>query len=118
MRKLLLRGYSVVALVRPRDSEAVSPLDDLPKSVDLVYGDVTDYAACSEAVEGCEKVVFCATSRSSTPAEIRQVEEKGIRTLSKAFHVSSFFPFPLAEMETSRECSGSSGVLQECQAIA
>eukprot|EP00884_Botryococcus_braunii_P002608 jgi/Botrbrau1/12348/Bobra.0239s0001.1 len=83
VRKLLLRGYSVVALVKPRDANDLQ-LEDFPRALKIVFGDVTDYEACSRAVEGCEKIVFCATSRSSSPADIQLVEEKGILTLSKA----------------------------------
>lgn len=53
IRKLLLRGYKVRALVRDRDGAAA---EQLPRAVELVKGDVGDYASCRRAVEGCEKV--------------------------------------------------------------
>ncbi len=52
VRKLLLRGYRVRALVRGKEGVE----DSLPQSVQLVFGDLADYAACRKAVEGVDKV--------------------------------------------------------------
>ena len=49
VRKLLLRGYRVRALVRQREG---SDAEAIPQSVELVVGDVGDYKACRRAVEG------------------------------------------------------------------
>lgn len=79
VRKLLLRGYKVRALVRQRDGGAAaaaaaaggSGVDSsvsmdagsvggeeaaIPLAVVQVYGDVGDYQACRRAVEGVDKV--------------------------------------------------------------
>ena len=76
VRKLLLRGYKVRALVRRRGSgrrkrrgkgtkdaeEAAGGVEGvrLPQSVQLVFGDLADYAACRRAVEGADKVCLNA----------------------------------------------------------
>ena len=73
VRKLLLRGYKVRALVRQRSSEAggeaagaggettdadggAAPEEVLPQAVEQVAGDISDPAACRRAVEGVDKV--------------------------------------------------------------
>ena len=83
VRKLLLRGYKVRALVRRRDpprgsgrrrrrgkgssgskegEEAAGDVEGvrLPQSVQLVFGDLADYRACRRAVEGADKVCLNA----------------------------------------------------------
>ena len=52
VRKLLLRGYKVRALVRPESA----PMANIPRSVEVVVGDVGDIAACRNALEGVDKV--------------------------------------------------------------
>lgn len=52
VRKLLLRGYKVRALVRPESA----PMANIPRSVEVVVGDVGDIAACRRALEGVDKV--------------------------------------------------------------
>jgi hypothetical protein len=47
-RKLLLRGYTVKALVRSRDEEVKA---SLPRAVQVVYGDVGEPADCKEALK-------------------------------------------------------------------
>ncbi len=59
LRKLLLRGYRVKALIRPAVTESEDEdqrLSGIPQSVEVVYGDVTDYASCRAAAEGVDKV--------------------------------------------------------------
>lgn len=58
LRKLLLRGYKVKALIRPKSTEDEGDQrpTGIPQSVDIVYGDVSDYAACRAAAEGVDKV--------------------------------------------------------------
>ena len=53
VRKLLLRGYAVTAMVRSLEDT------NLPQSVKLVKGDVTDYQSCRRALEGIDKVGGC-----------------------------------------------------------
>lgn len=52
VRKLLLRGYKVRALVRPESA----PMANIPRSVEVVVGDVGNLAACRRALEGVDKV--------------------------------------------------------------
>ncbi len=78
VRKLLLRGYKVKALVRQREGGAAAEApaapapaaaadgstsvdgsdgqEALPQAAELVYGDVADYKACRQAVKGVDKV--------------------------------------------------------------
>ena len=60
VRKLLLRGYKVKAMLRPRLTED-GQIDlerpaGIPQSVEIVYGDVSEYASCRAAAEGVDKV--------------------------------------------------------------
>ncbi|MFS7974710.1 putative NADH:ubiquinone oxidoreductase intermediate-associated protein [Helianthus anomalus] len=82
VRKLMLRGYSVKALVRNTDQQVV---DMLPTSVKIVVGDVGDPATLRDAVEGCNKIIYCATARSSITVDLNRVDHQGVYNLSKAF---------------------------------
>ncbi|KAI3786253.1 hypothetical protein L1987_45388 [Smallanthus sonchifolius] len=82
VRKLMLRGYSVKALVRNADQQVV---DMLPTSVKIVTGDVGDPATLRVAVEGCNKIIYCATARSSITVDLNRVDHQGVYNLSKAF---------------------------------
>ncbi|KAK4765585.1 hypothetical protein SAY86_026675 [Trapa natans] len=81
VRKLMLRGYTVKALMRKLDSQVV---DMLPRSVDIVTGDVGDPSTLKKAVEGCNKVIYCATARSPITADLYRVDHRGVYNLSKA----------------------------------
>ncbi|KAL4853981.1 Glutamate-1-semialdehyde 2 [Chlorella vulgaris] len=91
VRKLLLRGYKVRALVRQRDSSgaasggADSATEAIPQSAELVFGDVGDYKACRRAVEGVDKVICCSGARSTITADLSRVEEQGVSNLAAAF---------------------------------
>ncbi|KAD4889456.1 hypothetical protein E3N88_21529 [Mikania micrantha] len=82
VRKLMLRGYSVKALVRTADQQVV---DMLPTSVKIVIGDVGDPSTLRVAVEGCNKIIYCATARSSITVDLNRVDYQGVYNLSKAF---------------------------------
>ena len=56
VRKLLLRGYTVRALVRPTEDGVEERPPGIPQSVQLVFGDIGDYASCREAAQGADKV--------------------------------------------------------------
>lgn len=57
LRKLLLRGYKVRALVRPKGSMSLTdPVPGIPTAVDVVFGDVGDQKACQKAIKGVDKV--------------------------------------------------------------
>ncbi|KAK7349061.1 hypothetical protein VNO77_06111 [Canavalia gladiata] len=82
VRKLMLRGYAVKALVRRADQEVV---DLLPRSVEIVVGDVGDPTTVNAAVEGCNKIIYCATARSAITADLFRVDHRGVYNLAKAF---------------------------------
>uniref|UniRef100_A0A7I4F633 NAD(P)-binding domain-containing protein n=1 Tax=Physcomitrium patens TaxID=3218 RepID=A0A7I4F633_PHYPA len=82
IRKLQLRGYKVKALVRQNDEQT---LEKIPRSVQIVVGDVGDPTTMKEAVEGCNKIVFCAGARSSITGDLSRVDHQGVYNLSKAF---------------------------------
>ena len=58
IRKLLLRGYTVKALVR-RESDA----EKLPGLVRVIVGDVGDKETIRTAAAGVNKVIYCASAR-------------------------------------------------------
>ncbi|KAK8950998.1 hypothetical protein KSP39_PZI003704 [Platanthera zijinensis] len=82
VRKLMLRGYKVKALVRLADSEV---MDMLPRSVDIVVGDVGDPSTLKTAIEGCNKIIYCATARSLITADLYRVDYQGVYNVAKAF---------------------------------
>lgn len=81
-RKLMLRGYKVKALVRNADPEI---LEMLPRSIGIVVGDVGEPSTLKNAVEGCNKVIYCATARSTLTGDLNRVDHFGVYNLSKAF---------------------------------
>ncbi|XP_039017942.1 protein HIGH CHLOROPHYLL FLUORESCENCE PHENOTYPE 173, chloroplastic-like [Hibiscus syriacus] len=81
VRKLMLRGYTVKALVRKADQEV---LDMLPRSVEIVIGDVGDPSSLQAAVEGCSKIIYCATARSTITGDLFRVDHQGVSNLTKA----------------------------------
>ncbi|KAL3155322.1 hypothetical protein ABBQ38_010886 [Trebouxia sp. C0009 RCD-2024] len=88
VRKLLLRGYKVKAMLRPRLNEdgeidLERPLG-IPQSVEIVYGDVSEYASCRAAAEGVDKIVYAAKSKSTYNIELNKVEVDGPFLLAKA----------------------------------
>uniref|UniRef100_A0A0E0JVB4 NAD(P)-binding domain-containing protein n=1 Tax=Oryza punctata TaxID=4537 RepID=A0A0E0JVB4_ORYPU len=82
VRKLMLRGYNVKALVRRNDPKVI---DMLPRSVDIVVGDVGDASSVQAAVSGCNKVIYCATARSAITGDLNRVDNQGVRNVTKAF---------------------------------
>ncbi|KAH9702046.1 protein HIGH CHLOROPHYLL FLUORESCENCE PHENOTYPE 173 [Citrus sinensis] len=82
IRKLMLRGYSVKALVRKADQEVV---DMLPRSVEIVLGDVGDPCTLKAAVENCNKIIYCATARSTITGDLFRVDYQGVYNVTKAF---------------------------------
>ncbi|XP_057968269.1 protein HIGH CHLOROPHYLL FLUORESCENCE PHENOTYPE 173, chloroplastic [Malania oleifera] len=82
VRKLMLRGYTVKALVRKSDEEVE---ENLPRSVEIVIGDVGDPSSVKAAVEGCNKIIYCATARSAITGDLNRVDYKGVYNLTKAF---------------------------------
>ncbi|KAI7843407.1 hypothetical protein COHA_003004 [Chlorella ohadii] len=107
VRKLLLRGYKVKALVRQREGGAAAEApaapapaaaadgstsvdgsdgqEALPQAAELVYGDVADYKACRQAVKGVDKVICCSGARTTITADLARVDDLGVSNLAKAF---------------------------------
>ncbi|KAL9247203.1 hypothetical protein vseg_020659 [Gypsophila vaccaria] len=82
VRKLMLRGYTVKGFVR-RIDEGV--MEMLPRSVELVVGDVGDPTSIMTAVEGCSKIIYCATARSAITGDLNRVDYRGVYNVAKAF---------------------------------
>ncbi|GBG88070.1 hypothetical protein CBR_g46441 [Chara braunii] len=81
VRKLLLRGYNVKALVREADA---ATKEMLPTSVEIVEGDLGDPATLKAAVAGCTKVICCVAARSVLSGDLARVDHLGVYNLSKA----------------------------------
>lgn len=64
-------------------------MDMLPRSVELVVGDVGDPASIKSAIEGCNKIIYCATARSTITGDLNRVDNRGIYNVAKAFQVLS-----------------------------
>merc|ERR1712070_239489 len=60
VRKLLLRGYGVRALIRRESDKEL-----LPPNVQVFVGDVSDLNTMREAVKGCSKIMYCARASST-----------------------------------------------------
>jgi hypothetical protein len=60
IRKLLLRGYKVRALIRRREGirETGDDIEGLPSAVQIVNGDVGELKDCQKAVKGVNKVGY------------------------------------------------------------
>ncbi|GER30067.1 NAD(P)-binding Rossmann-fold superfamily protein [Striga asiatica] len=82
VRKLMLRGYTVKALVRKADEDVVNML---PTSVEILMGDVGEPSTLKTAIEGCNKIIYCATARSSITGDLNRVDHLGVYNLTKAF---------------------------------
>ncbi|KAB2611063.1 hypothetical protein D8674_019095 [Pyrus ussuriensis x Pyrus communis] len=82
VRKLMVRAYTVKALVRNADQEVV---ELLPRSVEIVTGDVGDPATLYAAVQGCNKIIYCATARSTVSGDLYRVDQRGVYNLTNAF---------------------------------
>ena len=70
--------------MRKTDEEVVNML---PRSVEIVTGDVGDPYTLNAAVEGCSKIIYCATARSAITGDLVRVDYKGVCNLTKAFQV-------------------------------
>lgn len=86
---MLVFTLHLQALVRKAEPEVV---DMLPRSVELVTGDVGDPSSLKNAVQGCNKIIYCATARSSITGDLIRVDHQGVYNLTKALQVFGFFP--------------------------
>nr|GEU64054.1 hypothetical protein [Tanacetum cinerariifolium] len=96
-------------------------MDMLPTSVKLVIGDVGDPAALRSVVEGCNKIIYCATARSSITFDLNRVDHQGVYNLSKGFQdynnklaqlragKSSKSKLLLAKFKSAKSLNGKSG---------
>eukprot|EP00894_Picocystis_sp_ML_P002929 jgi/Pico_ML_1/53446/g3985.t1 len=96
LRKLVLRGFRVKAFARdPKEVEGLNAekhegeevqdrLATIPPSVEVVFGDVGDPKAVSDAMEGVDKIICCLRSRSTITADLRRVDQEGVANLAKA----------------------------------
>ncbi|KAK6911216.1 NADH:ubiquinone oxidoreductase intermediate-associated protein 30 [Dillenia turbinata] len=57
----------------------------LPRSVEIVTGDVGDPSSLKAAVQGCNKIIYCATARSTITGDLNRVDYQGVSNLTKAF---------------------------------
>ena len=76
IRKLLLRGYTVKALVRKEED-----VEKLPTAVQVVVGDVGDKDAIKKAMVGVTKVIYCASANSSITSDLFNVETQGVKNV-------------------------------------
>jgi E1A/CREB-binding protein len=83
---VLISSHAVLqqALVRRNDPEVI---EMLPRSVEIVVGDVGDPSSVQAAVSGCNKVIYCATARSTITGDLNRVDNQGVRNVTKAFQV-------------------------------
>lgn len=82
VRKLLLRGYNVRVMCRDLQDDATSLL---PSSVEILRGDVGDLDACQRAVNGMDKVIYCATSTVQLTGDIDKVDNVGVSHISRSW---------------------------------
>ena len=79
VRKLLLRGYTVKALVRKESDREI-----LPDKVQAYVGDVSDAKTLELAMSGVNKVVYCARAKTFMASELANVDSEGVRVAAKA----------------------------------
>ncbi|KAF5841365.1 hypothetical protein DUNSADRAFT_13233 [Dunaliella salina] len=84
VRKLLLRGYKVKALVRRREGKERDELQAIPSAVEIVEGDIGDMDCCQEAVRNVNKIIFCAAARTPITADLLRVDDRGVVNIAKA----------------------------------
>eukprot|EP00775_Hariotina_reticulata_P008005 gene8005-8203_t len=92
IRKLLLRGYKVRALIRKREGirESTADIEGLPSAVEIVNGDVGELKDCQKAVQGVDKIIFCAAARTAFTGDLNRVEDRGVAQLAAAMQDDLF----------------------------
>ena len=76
IRKLLLRGYTVKALVRRQED-----VEKLPGLVQVVVGDVGDKEVIKNAMTGVNKVIYCANAKTSVTSDLYNVADQGVKNV-------------------------------------
>lgn len=59
----------------------------LPTSVEIVIGDVGEPSTLKDVIEGCSKIIYCATARSTITGDLYRVDHLGVYNVTKAFQV-------------------------------
>ena len=78
LTKLLLRGYTVRAMVQKLSDEV---LENIPPSVELIKGDISQLNDTFEATRDCDKVICCSKAKTNLMADITRVENTGVRNI-------------------------------------
>lgn len=78
------------ALVRKADPDVINML---PRSVSIVVGDVGEPSTLQAAVQGCSKIIYCATARSAITGDLNRVDYQGVYNVTKAFQVLYFLKY-------------------------
>lgn len=74
--------------MRRADFETMEQLPGAAEVLEADFeGDLTP-AALMQAVQGCQKIIYCATARSPTADKLAAVDTAGVVKLSKALLVS------------------------------
>ncbi|KAK9071908.1 hypothetical protein SSX86_008339 [Deinandra increscens subsp. villosa] len=81
---MLSIGKSIYDRALVRNADEVR--DMLPTSVKIVIGDVGEPATLRVGVEGCNKIIYCATTRSSITVDLNRVDLR-VYITSAAFQV-------------------------------
>lgn len=74
-------------------------IEMLPRSVDVVLGDVGEPSTLQNAIEGCNKIIYCATARSTVTGDLNRVDHQGVYNVAKAYQVLTC-SIVLVELET------------------
>lgn len=67
----------------------------LPRSVRVVVGDVGDLPTLREAVRGCNKIIYCATARTTITGDLNRVDNQGVSNVAMVFQVFCLMPLHL-----------------------
>ena len=76
IRKLLLRGYTVKALVRRQED-----VEKLPGLVQVIVGDVGEKEVIKNAMIGVNKVIYCASAKTSVTSDLYNVADQGVKNV-------------------------------------
>lgn len=80
VRRLLQQGHEIRGLVFPGDASRMHKLDGMT-NVELVEGDLRDYAAVQRAVRGVDAVYHIAAAFASPHSNIEYLQINGLGTL-------------------------------------
>lgn len=103
--------------MRKSDEEVANML---PRSVEVVIGDVGDPVTLNAAVEGCSKIIYCATARSAITGDLFRVDHRGVYNLTKAFQVRphpAFFSITSMDILHDSYKGSFSRVFQLCRVL-